>query len=415
MKRDSDNHIIPKIIVILGTVTILGIILLFFRPRELTHAKKNMPKTPTKLFTQVIKAAIPKILKLWEEGDQFIITDKLKCDDEILFSKKVARSYYQCQPHFWQCFWSEGVGGQAELEVDIFGQTFHVIAIPSFDPISSYSKAPRFYQTVKTKDLGLKVPYAYQIEIKVREIPKLSQSFLLTDSCRDVLLPERVYAYGSKKDLKKNDDGFIWDNFDRKLYLDKFYVSNQKVNEWRLLTNKLDKIINDRTLWPMPALLNLDEQNEYCHFFGKRLLEAKLFDAATMTPADLKNPKPMRPARPETPWQRDISRTFLGLARINPDYQLTPLDCQLAQVEGCPDKYFSTDSSTWMGFNFGLGFYPESLDNNIHPQKNLKKSSRFLAPSSPMHELGVRSFWKGDENPAGDMPIAFRCYEEVYP
>src|SRR5690606_26664695 len=130
------------------------------------------------------------------------------------------------------------------------------------------------------------------------------------------------------------------------------------------------------------------DQRRYCAFFGKRLLEAKLFDAATMAPSDPKNPTPDRVIRPETPWQRDHSKSFLGMARINPDYQLTPLDCQLAQVKGCDPKLYTTDSSTWMGINYALGFYPEAFNNFLAPSDNLKLSSRLLPPSSEWHVLG---------------------------
>ena len=61
--------------------------------------------------------------------------------------------------------------------------------------------------------------------------------------------------------------------------------------------------------------------------------------------------------------------------------------------------------------NFALGFYPESLPNPIEPKKNLKLSSKFLPPESPLHELGVLSNWQGQLE--ANMPIAFRCYEEV--
>jgi hypothetical protein len=235
------------------------------------------------------------------------------------------------------------------------------------------------------------------------------QPLILTDTCRDVYLPERIYGHGQ---AQKDSEGFIWDNFDRKIFIDKFYVSNQKVNEWRQLTGQFDKILKDRTKWPEPAHLDLTEQKQYCDYFGKRLLESKLFDAATMTPQDTKDPLPIRIIRPQTPWHRDLSKTFLGMARINADFQLTPLDCMLAQVQGCENKLFTTDSASWMGMSYALGFYPESLINSIEPQKNLKVSSRALPASSTWHELGKRGNWKGLQSEA-DLPVAFRCYEEV--
>lgn len=381
--------------------------MLFFRARPIVKKIKEKP-LPVKLFAQVIEAAHPQILKLWEEGDKLIPKEGVNCPEEIVFLKNVGRSYYQCQPHFWQCYWQGGVVKRTELKVDLFGQRYSVYAKSSFDPIAEYSIEPRFYQMFKNTKSGLNLHYGYQIEIGVRELPGFSQTMILTDSCRDVFLPERIYGYGSVNG--KKDEGFVWDNFDRKIFLDKFYVTNQQVNEWYVLTNQKKKLINDRKLWPLPALLNLEEQKKYCAFLGKRVLEAKLFDAATMTPADSQNPIPEKVMRPQTPWQRDHSKTFLGMARINSDYQLTPLDCQLAQVKGCKEKYFTTDSASWMGLHYSLGFFPESLINFIEQKKNLKLSSRFLGPSSEWHELGRRSSWEGEQK---DLSIAFRCYEEV--
>ena len=379
------------------------------RPRPTAPVKVKRPDSPQKLFTQVMDAARPAILKLWEEGDRLVTRDGLNCPEEIFPDDSVGQSYFQCNPHFWQCFWQNGVKQDPEIEIDLFGQTFHLVAQAAFDPIEAYSSLPRFYGLFHRKSPGPNLLYGFQVKFKIKEIPELSQDMILADTCRDTYLPQRIYGYGKVKD--EREEGFIWDNFDRHIFIDKFYVSNRQVNEWRILSGHKDKIITDRKVWPKPAILNRDEQVSYCSFYGKRLLEAKLFDASSMTPSELKNPLPQKVFRPDTPWQRDLSKSFLGMARINPDYQLTPLDCQLAQVQGCHEKFFTTDSATWMGFHYSLGFYPESLRNFLEPEKNLNASSRFMAPASPWHELGVLSSWNGKQNIKS--PVAFRCYEEV--
>jgi hypothetical protein len=172
-------------------------------------------------------------------------------------------------------------------------------------------------------------------------------------------------------------------------------------------------MILSRDEWYRPALLNYKEQMSYCAFWGKRVLEAKLLDAASMTPVNREEAFSTRVLRPQTPWQRDLSKTFLGMAKINPDFQLTPLDCQLAQVYGCEESFFGTDSVTWMGLNYTLGFYPEALINPISPELNLKISSNKLPANSDWHELGLRSNWEGEQT--SQLPVAFRCYEEVVP
>jgi hypothetical protein len=388
---------------ILGFLSFVGIFVLFFRPRPDSTAKIQAPVTPEKLFAQVIQASGPKVLKLWEEGDRIIKSEGLKCDEEILFDSKVGRSYYQCQPHFWQCYWAGEVTKDPALKIEIFGQTYHVRAKASFAPISAYSQKSRFYEILNGPYDSMNFYYGMLAELSVDEIPGMTLPIVLTDTCRDTYLPQRVYGYGQSD--------FTWDNFDRQIFIDKFYVTNQQVNEWRVLSGELDKVKTDRRTWPHPALLGQNDQSAYCQFWGKRVLEAKLFDAATMTPSDLKDPEARRVLRPDTPWQRDLSKTFLGMSRINPDYQLTPLDCQLAQVQGCSDKYFSTDSVTWMGINYALGFYPEAFVNRIEPKKNLKLSSKFYSPASEVHVLGKLGFWKGEDD--SKLPVAFRCYEEV--
>lgn len=402
MKRHSNNSIIPKIILILGTLSVLGIILLFLRPRPLPPVRLKKPETPEKLFTQVMKRSQPEILKLWEEGDRFFPSEGTHCEEEIQHEPSVGKSYYQCNPHFWQCFWQGGVKEYPTLEIDFMGQRYHLQAVASFP-------GSRYYSLFKRQDQRVPLAYGYQVEFRIQEIPGYTQSLLLADTCRDILLPQRIYGYSKPKD--KTEEGFIWDNFGREIFLDRFYVTNRQVNEWRSLTGKKNLRVTDPKEWPKPALLNLGEQKDYCSFYGKSLLEAKLFDAASMTPGELKNPLPEKVYRPDTPWQRDLSRSFLGMARINPDYQLTPLDCQLAQVQGCHEKYFTTDSATWMGFHYSLGFYPESLNNHIEPEKNIKLSSRFYAPGASWHELGVLGEWSGIQDKK--LPVAFRCFEEV--
>ena len=391
----------------MGTLSVVGIILLFFRRAHDERPVRVKPDTDDKLFTEIIRAAEPQVLKLWTEGHAFL-KDPLNCKEELVPDKKVGSAYYDCQPHFWQCYWQGGVGSkQPDIKLELFGQTYVVKARAVFPAINEYSPYPRFYEMVKLAGSGLNLHYGYQVELSVEGLPGLSQRIVLTDSCRDVYLPERIYGYGKRP---QSGEGFIWDNFGRRIFVDRFYVTNQMVNEWKILTGNSGEIEKDRSRWPQPAFLLPPDQDKYCSYFGKRVLTAEIFDASSMTPPDFKDPKPLKVVRAQTPWQRDLSKSFLGVARINPDYQLTPLDCQLAQVEGCKERYFTTDSASWMGMNFPLGFFPEALRNTIDPELNLKKSSRFEPPASPVHELGVRGHWDGKSN---EGKIAFRCYEEA--
>jgi hypothetical protein len=386
---------------------VVGIILLFFRPRPKIVKVIDAAPKQDKPFAQVISASLEQVRVIWENGDSLIPKSGLNCPAEIKQDKEVGRSYYQCQPHFWQCYWTGGIEENPTLKIELSGQTYHVVAEPVFPAITQFSSLPRYYEFNKAQDLS-----GIVVSLAVQEFPGESQFVLLKDTCRDVYLPQRIYGYG--KSQNKGTEGFIWDNFDRHLFIDKFYVTNQQVNQWRVSTKQPEKINPIRSEWYRPAILDRDEQVEFCAFHGKRLMEAHLMDAASMAPSETKNPKPQFVNRPQTPWQRDLTKSFLGLARINPDYQLSPLDCQLAQVKGCKDKYFTTDSTSWMGMNYPLGFYPESFNNSIEPTKRLKLSSKFYPPASEYHELGLRSAWNGVQKDA-PFPVAFRCYEEVIP
>lgn len=391
----------------MGTLSVVGIILLFFRGGRDPLPVRPKPDTDDKLFSEIIRAAEPQVLKLWRQGPKFV-KGSTQCKEEIQHDASIGNAYYECQPHLWQCYWQGGVTGSVpNFKLELFGQTYHVKANAAFPPIPAYSTYPRFYQLLKLSGAGLNLNYGYQIELSVTELPGITQRILMTDSCRDTYLPERIYGYGKRP---ASGEGFIWDNFNRRIFIDRFYVTNQMVNEWKILTGKASNIEGNRKLWPVPAALSLQDQKKYCSYFGKRLLTAEIFDAASMTPTDFKNPRPLKVVRAQTPWQRDLSKTFLGMARINPDFQLTPLDCQLSQVKGCKEKYFTSDSASWMGMNYPLGFFRESLENTIDPSSNLKESSRHLPPSSEWHELGTRANWDGKQS---DNTVAFRCYEEV--
>jgi hypothetical protein len=407
VKRHSNKPIIPKIILFLGIVSVLGIILLFLPIRRQLKKSSWRPQTRSDHFAQVIRMSTPKLLKIWENGSQFYPNLKFNCPSELVQQSHVGDAYTQCNPHFWQCYWQGGIIDDPMVSVELDGQNYHVVATPVFKPVDFFSSSPRFIEFWHSQSGKRK--YGYLVELRVQEIPGVSIRMLLGDSCRDSYLPERIYA--TKR--SKSDELFHWDNFGRSLFIDKFYVSNRDINQWRLHRGETHLLIPQRDLWPMPALLNQKDQIQYCHFLGKKLLESKLMDAASMTPENLKDPMTSFKQLPSTPWQRDFARTFLGMAKINPDYQLTPLDCALAEVKGCKETFYSTDSASWMGFNYALGFHQESLVNDLDPDLNLKPSSRLIDPGSPWHKLGHYKKWSKLQNP--ESPVAFRCYEEVLP
>ncbi len=119
-------------------------ILLFFRARPVTMKfRDEVLPPPAKLFTQVITSSLPEIRKIWEQGDRYLGNEGINCPKEFAFDAGVGRSFYQCQPHFWQCYWEGKIVGNPLIKIEMFGQTFHVSAKASFEAIPFYSDEPR--------------------------------------------------------------------------------------------------------------------------------------------------------------------------------------------------------------------------------------------------------------------------------
>ena len=266
------------------------------------------------------------------------------------------------------------------------GNTYHI-------------QGSRQLELIKRQTQGVSQLTGYIGEFEIVELKK-KQKIFLANSCHEVYLPERTYAYGEVKDLR--DPGFLWDNAGRKLFIDKFYVSEGEVAEWK---SYLGEKVQTQTPWK-PAKLKKNEQESFCQFHGKNVLMAHFFDATQMTPLDLKIKFPDMVIRPDTPWQRDSNRTFFHESK-NPDYRLSLRDCGFAEVKGCPESFYMTDSLSWSGVAFGLGFEEELFYNPIDPDLDLKKSSHHEVATSPWHKLGRR----GKSNP--EAAYAFRCFREI--
>lgn len=374
MKRDSSDLSISKIYIFLLIVGMVGTFLLLIYPR-LNLRVVNSPDN-SDLINQALLESVPLIKSIWLNPANHV--DAVKC----ALPKNVGMSYLECNPEGWQCVWDN----IDQVKLVLGGNTYHI-------------KAAGKLEFVKRQVQGINESTGYIGEIEIVELNK-KQKIFLSRTCHEVYLPERTYAYGEVKDLR--DPGFLWDNAGRKLFIDKFYVSEREVVEWR---NYLGQNMETKTPWK-PAKLKNNEQEEFCQFHGKNVLMAHFFDATQMTPLDQKIKFPDMVIRPDTPWQRDYHRTFLNESR-NPEYQLNPRDCSLAEVKGCPESYFMTDSVSWSGVAFGLGFEEERFFNPIDPDLELKKSSHFEVASSPWHKLGRRG------KASDEASYSFRCFREI--
>lgn len=339
------------------------------------------------------------------------------CPELILPDPKVGNRYLSCNPLFWECYWSKGLSKDPSIQVEYEGQVFTLVA--------HQLESGKFGRIIAQSDLseGEAPTWSYQVELNVKEFPGYKLHLALLNSCQDHYLPERVYAYGVSQ-TSRAQDVFLWDNFGRDIYLDRFPVSHQEVNQWARDRDSFKHLIKKNVQeYPYPAThLSSEEQKQFCAWRGARLMEPHLFDAGAMIPSsDEKFPDVIAPA--STPWERDRQRTFLvkeGKPKVE--------DCQRAAVKGCDLYPYSTNSVSWMGLGETIGFYPEAF-RAVYDRFNVKFSSIYLEAKSPWNSLGKRGIWSGEghrpadfstgsleENPflaLENVPVGFRCYREV--
>lgn len=374
MKRDLTTSSITKIYLFLGIVSVAGIFLLFFFPKnspQIDEARFNRD-----LINQVLISSRSTINALWFTPSLYV--NRQDCH----LPANVGDAYLECNPQGWRCLWNK----QPSVDIEYAGKKYKL-----------KSTGEIFF--VRRTHSGLKNKTGYITEIEFPEF-ELRTKVFLPKTCHEVYLPERTYAYGEVSDPREM--GVIWDNAGRKIFIDKFYVSQSDVQEWK---NAIGEKHEVQMPWA-PAKLSTQEQIEYCTFHGKQRLMAHFFDASQMTPVDMKVAHPDFIVRPDTPWQRDYNRTFFVKGREE-GFRPSNADCELAQVKGCPDTYFMTDSVSWAGVAFGLGFEEEQFFNPIDVDLTVKKSSKFQDANSKWHKLGLRTRASEDES------YAFRCFREV--
>lgn len=366
-------------------------------------------------FTEVVLSGLPKLLERWQQGDlEETYATKYWACDELPFSTTVAPAYLQCNPHYLEC-WARGKSGvPAVIPVELDGKTYNVKLRATYPEIGEYSKGKRHGSWVTRG--GLDNPIApwsgLLVELEVEGV-KGFWSMILEDTCRMQDLPERRYSYGPRPQRHERVQEMDWDNSGRKISIDKFLVSRSDVNQW-VLTARVDKvkISEDRKNWALPSTeLSEEQQTEYCAWLGKRRMEAHIWDAATMPPANVKRPFPDFSVKPWLPWSRDKKGSFFEAAELDTQWTPRQQDCELAFVSECKDLYayrpHSSDNVSWMGIYHVLGGTPEQFRNPVQPQLDLKASSVNLLASSPLHQLGRRQEGK-------DVPAGFRCYREEF-
>lgn len=399
MTNTRKNHS-PKILKFVSRwlfpVLILGGLGYFYYHAQ-NKGEKRVPKVVTlgpKALTDGLISVAVEVQKRFESGDTAgeLLLNSTACVEELGNVKGIDALYSRCNPDFLQCIYSGKIGdAKKDLSFKYEGKVFLAEFVPYIDK--------KIYQVLsRTNSSGTFLPaFAYEFRLRFKEYPHSVMTFSLENSCSDVFLPRRKYAYGEEVKTEILE----WDNFDANIFVDKFLVSNRDIREWNEATQ--GKITFDEKQLAMPATaLRREEKQQFCSFHGKRLMEAHVFDAARFLPTDMSDSEPVKVKRGPYYWTKDSKQTFL----FKKDKKLVNFEnCHYAYVAECEklvtfDPYYP--SPTWMGINQALGGVVEFYRNSLFPGKSIKLSSSKFSVSDKVHVIGKHDF----EN---NMQSGFRC------
>ncbi|MCP4912527.1 MAG: hypothetical protein GY909_05365 [Oligoflexia bacterium] len=381
------NHIVILFLFIIG----IGTFFAFFNGQ-------NVPDTKVQAGAGVVsfEKVLDQISRTWMSGaSQLEQATVKKCTKE-----EIPNTFYQCNPDFLKCALQDKVLHGYRINLSKHGKEFKI-----------YSKSE--------ESDGNWPDYALLVELKNIEDPKLSREILLTDECRSLYLPRRVYHYG------KLTQKWNWDNFDRHIFVDKHVVTNRDIREWVDQTEVKNIKFNESELH-LPSLYLTSEQMEnFCRYRGKKVLKAEVFDAISILPFDNAVVDRAQEFNSIVPWSRkeqSVSKAWQKIKK-DPCKKAVSSECKLEEKELA---HFRNPS--WTGHYMVMGGYLEYMVNMIHPRRNLKVSSMYFERLSPWFRLGERAFWDGDGfsfrnfNWRGEDPlkefrnfgVTFRCMKEQY-
>lgn len=222
-----------------------------------------------------------------------------------------------------------------------------------------------------------------------------AKEIVLEDECHKVYLPQRRYRYihSDQKEL------WYWDNFNRHIYIDRFMVNNQKIQTFNVVRGK--KFEDPKELAYMPATnVKLDDMKAYCFARGGHLLQAHVYDAATVYPKDTNEPRPETITLSPYPWSSNYKTEPLfkwqeGKSASKPKeicQRLRSSDCQQHQ------KYIGANNfETWMGLGDIMNGYSEVFDNPIEPNRNVQLFDVGLESKSRFFSLFNKIEWDNQD------------------
>lgn len=321
-------------------------------------------KRKRKAITQHMPMMVHELHTAWMEGDLDRVSTKetLECKTLLNYKNQVSEEFFQCNQLYLNCYLS-----------DFNFKGFKALKYQS--NFFEYDHLGNLIVTLNKDDDYFRMKFM--------------------NTCRDVYLPKKKYSAGSRK--RQN---FIWDNLDENVYIDKYYVSNYDVREWKKRLNlPLSKMEKKLPLFAPNTTLTAKEKQKYCFASNRKVLESRYFDAASYIPNKKQNPKMIKKFPYHWTKKRSVKK----------------FDCFDVYYKGCESKrsfkFFEGLSTSWMGIDYVLGGYMEYLPNKFDATKNLKVSSFYFDEKSKWHEIGVRGELGKDNhsNSKQDIGAAFRC------
>ncbi len=351
---------------------------------------------------QVLIEGAKKIKKIWHEGDirGALKSGKLDCHKEFKDFEKVDSTFFRCNSKFLECVLRESF----EKEIVDFPSNIYPLKLKD----GHYTKV-----IVRSSMDGPKIP-SYGALIHLGYGGE-SLKIIFEDSCRETILPPRVYSYG----VENND--WRWDNIGRLLVIDKYLVTNKDISEWK-------PDFSFKNLSYPATKLKFEEMQNFCLWKGKQLSQAHVFDAASFFPGNLRNINPKKIFKSPYPWTRIKMSSFLFSAQRYADFVFDKKYCSQIFSNEClgkaPFEDFQFSATTWLGLSGILGGPMEAMRNPVDAKENLFASSYHFPASSMNHQLGKRSYWDGlgfswehftlEEKAIGENAlIGFRCMRTI--
>lgn len=341
-----------NLIIILASAAIIALALYYTLNQRMKPVSKAIDSANYLAVTNEFLDILEKRW-LWGDIEGFYEKEQLNCPELIKYNPAVYKNYLVCNPAYIRCFLKQGlVIGEYQLN---------------------------FKKMISSSPVKIKL-----------EILKLGEKFYEFDlnlmrKCHEVELPTREYLLESLGEKK-------WSHFGRKIYIDKFLVTQNDINMWK------NDYKTQPIYWGLPALgLKVEEQHQYCQSRGKKLMKAHLFEAATrLQPSQKLSPYP---------WSHYSQTSSEGLVNVKAGDDI----CRKAYMKECKDKVkwrsFDTDSVSWVGLHDVFGGPPERFINIHEPEKQFKKADWSTSFRDKNARIGFKA--KAVEAEAG-----FRCYRE---